>query len=79
MWPEEMEAILRCAFGDTWRTDFALWGGYSREVVTRYLHGHQPIPKHVANMLHLLRYHDRRRGSRKRIEVKPDWLPPKKE
>lgn len=79
MWPEDFEANLKAIYGDQWSSKFARYAGLSRDIIYLYRIGRMPIPKHIAQLVRLLRFYSTRRPwklTERLDELEPDWLPP---
>lgn len=77
MWPEDFESILKAIYGFGWVATFARYAGLSRDTIDLYRKGSLPIPRHIAQLVTLLRWVDNRRKKRSAFpSVDPFWLPP---
>lgn len=77
MWPEDFEAILKATFGDQWVPEFSRYAGMSRDTIQFYKKGVLPIPKHIAQLVHLTRWYKLNTPKlrvRRRVPMTAPWL-----
>lgn len=76
MWPEDFESILKAVYDRGWVAQFARYAGLSRDTIDLYRKGILPIPRHIAQLVTLMRWVDKKRKKRTAFPcVDTFWLP----
>ena len=77
MWPEDFEAYLTASFGKHWVAEFARYAGMSRDTIGFYKKGVLPIPKHIAQLVLMVRWYKMNTPKlrvRRKVELTAPWL-----
>jgi hypothetical protein len=77
MWPEDFEAYLKATYGDGWIATFCRYAGMSRDTIDLYRKGTLPIPKHIAQLVLMIRWYDMNTPKmkvRRKVDLATPWL-----
>ncbi len=77
MWPEDFEAYLKASYGDHWVAGFSRYAGMSRDTIGLYKNGVLPIPKHIAQLVLMVRWYSMNTPKlrvRRKVDLVAPWL-----